>query len=109
VAGLLEAGLLSREDLWITQAGDNPGPDAVAALDPGLRQMLWEQEYRNVTRVSERVGPSVIHSQDALGLVGGPLGNGSWGPSHQSPVPPTLTLQLTLPTMQPHQLGFSHL
>lgn len=34
------------------QAGDEPHDDVVAAMDPSLRQLLWDQEYRNITRVS---------------------------------------------------------
>jgi hypothetical protein len=51
VAGLLQHNLVSKEDLWITQAGDTPHDDVIRAMDPSIRQLLWDQEYRNITRV----------------------------------------------------------
>ena len=33
------------------QAGDVVHDHAVEGIDPALRQLLWDQEYRNITRV----------------------------------------------------------
>lgn len=40
--------------MWLAQSGDEPHDIVVQTMDPGLKQMLWEQDYRNVTHVSNR-------------------------------------------------------
>lgn len=60
VAGLLQHNVVSRQDIWITQSGDYINDDVVNVMEPSLRQLLWDQEYRNVTRVGDA---AAVHGQ----------------------------------------------
>lgn len=53
IAGLLQGNLVSHKDVWVTQSGDVAKQVIQDSMEPGLRALLWEQEYRNITKVSQ--------------------------------------------------------
>uniref|UniRef100_A0A7S3R792 Glycosyl transferase family 1 domain-containing protein n=1 Tax=Dunaliella tertiolecta TaxID=3047 RepID=A0A7S3R792_DUNTE len=50
ILGLLSNGLLAHENLWWVQAGDHPSEDVKLGMEPSVRQVLEEQNYRNMSK-----------------------------------------------------------
>lgn len=51
MASLLQTGLVSPRDVWVSQSGDYPHEEVLSTMDPGLLRLLQDHHYKNMTAV----------------------------------------------------------